>query len=130
MSAIDQVILITGSRNWEDQELIRSALLPYANKTVLLIHGDCRGADKLAGEVAEELNFQLSVAPANWKLYGRAAGPIRNKEMVTQAKKFQESGISTIVLAFHDSLHLSKGTKSCVEMAIKAGLTISYQKHE
>lgn len=129
MSEIDQVILITGSRNWEDKDLIKSALLPYANKHVLLIHGDCRGADKLAGEVAKELHFQISSSPANWQLYGRAAGPIRNKEMVNQAKKFHESGISTIVLAFHDSLHLSKGTKSCVDMAIKAKLTISYQKH-
>lgn len=130
MSNIDQVILITGSRNWDDRDLIKSALLPYAKKRVLLIHGDCRGADKIAGDVAEELEFQISASPADWKLYGRAAGPIANREMVNQAKKFQEAGIPTIVLAFHDSLHLSKGTKSCVDMAIKAKLTISYQKHE
>lgn len=129
MAEFDQVILITGSRDWTDKEMIKYALLPYANKKVLLIHGDCRGADKLSGEVAQELEFHISASPANWSLHGRAAGPIRNREMVNQAKKFKQSGIPTIVLAFHDSLHLSKGTKNCVTLAEKAGLEISYQKH-
>lgn len=129
MAEFDQIILITGSRDWADKEMIKSALLPYANK-VLLIHGDCRGADKISGEVAQELGFHVSASPANWSLHGRAAGPIRNREMVNQAKKFKQSGIPTIVLAFHDSLHLSKGTKNCVTLAEKAGLEISYRKHE
>lgn len=129
MADFNQVILITGSRNWEDEELIKSSLLPYADKKVLLIHGDCRGADKISGEVAEELGFQISASPANWKLHGRAAGPIRNREMVNQAKKFKQAGIPTIVLAFHDNLHLSKGTKNCAEMAEKAGLEVSYKTH-
>jgi hypothetical protein len=125
----EQVILITGARDWSDKELIKTALLPYADKKVLLIHGDCQGADKLSGEVAQELGFDISASPANWKLHGRAAGPIRNREMVNQTKKFKQSGIPTIVFAFHDALHLSKGTKNCVAQAEKAGLKISYQNH-
>lgn len=129
MMSYDQVILITGARDWTDAVAIKNVLEPYKNKRVLLIHGDCRGVDKLAGNAAKDLGFSLSVKPANWTKYGRAAGPIRNKEMVNEALAYQKAGISTIVLAFHDDLSTSKGTKQCVGQAEKAGLEIILYSH-
>lgn len=72
----------------------------------------------MAGEVATELGCQVEVFPADWKKYGRAAGPIRNNEMLDSDPD--------VVLAFHDSLETSKGTKHCVEQALKRGMTVLY----
>ena len=127
-----QVILVTGAREWADKDLIYNTLKEYIfasgglrytdAKSVLLIHGACRGADNIAGDAANRLGFTVSFKPANWKEYGRAAGVIRNLEMIKLAKEYSDKGIPVIVLAFHDDLSKSKGTKHCVEMSIKNGL--------
>lgn len=65
MMSYDQVILITGARDWTDAVAIKNVLEPYKNKRVLLIHGDCRGVDKLTGNAAKDLGFSLSVKPAD-----------------------------------------------------------------
>jgi hypothetical protein len=78
--------------------------------SITLIHGNCRGADKLSGEVAEELGFNVEVFNAQWHIYGRAAGIIRNKAMI-------EKGKPDMVYAFHEDLNGSKGTKDTVRRA-------------
>jgi hypothetical protein len=133
MSTPEQIILITGARDWKDKEVISEALAPYKDKRVLLIHGDCVGADRLAGAVAEELKFELSVHPIkkeDWKRYGLGAGPVRNREMVNKTTARKNTGITTIVLAFHDNLDLSKGTKDCVKQATKAGLNVLVHSYD
>ncbi len=119
------VIQITGDRNWDDQYMIDETLSEYQNKDVILIHGDCVGADKMSGISAKKYkHWNVISEPANWKKYGRAAGPIRNKEMIVLTTKFKELGFENIVLAFHDCLDISKGTKNCVDTAIKFGLLV------
>jgi hypothetical protein len=124
MSNPEQVILITGARDWTDRELIRDTLMTYEGKRVLLIHGDCRGADRLSGQVAQELKFEVLIYRPDWATYGRAAGPIRNREMIKKAVALQREGVDTTVLAFHDNWELSRGTRNCVEQAEKAGLIV------
>jgi hypothetical protein len=82
--------------------------------TFTVIEGEARGADKLARVVAEELNLPVDQYPANWELYGRAAGPIRNSEMLIEGK-------ADAVVAFHSDLPRSKGTGNMVRQALKAG---------
>ncbi len=53
--------------------------------------------------------------PANWDL-GKAAGPIRNAEMVAAG--------ADMVIAVHRFLPNSKGTKNCVSLALKAGIPV------
>jgi len=77
-----------------------------------LIHGDCKGADTLAGKAGAELKFEIDAQAANWEKYSRAAGPIRNTEMVKQAAEFQDRGTKVQVLAFHDDLQKSVGTNT------------------
>lgn len=124
MNSYDQVILITGSRDWTDQDIIRNALTEFSDRKVLVIHGKCKGADIIAGNIAEKLGFDISSSPADWKTFGRAAGPIRNKKMVDETLEYKKMGINTVVLAFHDSLDNSKGTGHCVKLAIKNCLDV------
>jgi len=125
----DIVILITGCRYWSDYNMIFDALTKYKDKYVLLIHGDCKGADKLAGEAATKLKFEIDAKPADWNKYGRAAGPIRNTEMVKQAAEFHNRGVEVHVLAFHDDLQKSVGTKHCVNQAKKYKLNTTLYSH-
>ncbi len=60
------------------------------------------------------LGYTVHPHPANWDQYHRAAGPLRNREMLKEAPD--------IVLAFHDDLSQSKGTRDMVNQALKAGV--------
>ena len=111
-------VLICGDRNWTNQEMIEDKLaflisIVYSPLDILVIQGEARGADSLARLAAESLNIPVIKFPAQWDLYGRAAGPIRNKQML-------EEGKPDMVLAFHDNIQASKGTKYMVMLARKA----------
>ena len=50
-----------------------------------IISGCARGADTFGEKLAEHLNIPVRKFPANWKFYGKAAGPIRNEQMANYA---------------------------------------------
>ena len=87
-----------------------------------IIHGTASGADLLAGEVAKEMGLIVQEYPAHWARYGRAAGPIRNRLMLDQ--------VPDLVLAFHDNINASKGTKDCLEEAQRRGILIRLITHK
>ncbi|KKN86896.1 hypothetical protein LCGC14_0264590 [marine sediment metagenome] len=107
-------ILICGDRNWTDREAIWEYLDSIPAGSVI-IEGDARGADRIAGDIAAEMGFEVEVYPAQWDRYGRAAGPIRNTQMLDEGKP-------VIVVYCHDDLDNSKGTKNMVTQATKLGL--------
>jgi len=111
-------ILVTGDRDWTNEGMIREALQLHdiVHGQVRVIHGDCRGADEIAGRIAKELGYDVVPYPADWKQYGKAAGPIRNQRMVDTSPN--------VVFAFHPNLDRSKGTKDCIYRARKAGLPV------
>ena len=80
------------------------------------MHGACRGADMIAHTIANRFNFNIQAFPANWKEYGRKAGPIRNEEMLLHRPD--------LVLAFHNNLEKSRGTKHVVTKAVKMGIPV------
>ena len=102
-------VLVCGSRDWTNKEIIKKRLEQLPAGTTI-IHGGCRGADIIAGEVAKELGFEIEVFPASWSIYGRGAGPIRNKQMLTE-------GEPELVIVFHNNLEESKGTKNMINLA-------------
>ncbi|KKL26495.1 hypothetical protein LCGC14_2394700 [marine sediment metagenome] len=106
-------VLVCGGREWNDPWPILRELTKFHDGTVV-IHGAARGADKLAGVVAEGLGFEVIPVAANWNKHHRAAGPIRNKKMLAMKPM--------IVLAFHEDISKSKGTKDMVIIARKAGI--------
>lgn len=69
------------------------------------------------------LDFVPLPFPAKWKEFGRAAGPIRNQQMLDEGKP-------ELVLAFHDDLENSKGTKDMVGRAMKADLPVILYTHK
>jgi hypothetical protein len=109
-------ILFCGDRNWSNriyiQDVIKDLLEAYGIFTV--IHGAARGADTIAGEEAIRLGLEVIEVPANWDLYQKRAGMIRNAEMLKLKPK--------IVIAFHADFENSKGTKHMVAIAKKAGV--------
>ena len=106
------IILICGSRNWTNKEIIKSEIIKIQNITKI-IHGGCRGADILGGFIANELNIPVQIFNADWNLYGKSAGPKRNQQMI-------DDGKPNFVLAFHDNINESKGTKDMINRIIKS----------
>lgn len=110
-------ILVCGSRDWTDRKTIyRNVNMPFP-EPVTVIHGACRGADWIAGDVARELGYFIEEYPADWKKHGRAAGPIRNAQMLREGKP-------DMVIAFHNDIDNSKGTKDMVKRARAAGIKV------
>lgn len=117
MSEERMVILVTGDRNWSttpQKSVVLEALRCFQPDNPIVVHGAAKGVDTIAGEIAEALDFEVHPHPANWEKFHRAAGPIRNTEMLEEEPD--------IVLAFHDDLLSSKGTKNMVNQAVKAGI--------
>jgi len=106
-------LLICGDRNWTNKELIRKYI--FSLKPDVIIEGCARGADSIAGKLAREYNIELEEYPANWKKYHIIAGPIRNKQMLVEGKP-------DFILAFHNDIKNSKGTKNMVAQSKKAGI--------
>jgi len=119
-------VLVCGDRSWSDRDTVHQRLAQLPPGTVV-IHGDCKGADKIAGTVAEELGLAVIAVPAKWGQYGKVgpgdpAGPIRNKAMLDLNPD--------LVIAFHADLSRSKGTKGMKALAEKAGVPVEVIRGE
>lgn len=107
-----------GGREFADTEMLRSVL---NNMFLLLdvrnlIHGDARGADKMAGEWAKgKYNLAVTPYPADWEntVPKRAAGPIRNQRML-------DEGQPDLVIAFPGG----SGTEDMCARAEQAGVPV------
>lgn len=75
-----------------------------------IISGGATGIDSFAKKYACECGLNYIEFLPNWKKYGRSAGPKRNQEIVNECDK---------LIAFWGGD--SKGTKSSINLAIKAG---------
>lgn len=104
--------LVCGDRHWNDEKTISTVLYKLAQEGeyLRLIHGDCFGADKIAGKWGEIIGFDVQGYPADWATYGNSAGPIRNGFMLKNEK-------IELVLAFHDDIEKSKGTRNMITQA-------------
>jgi hypothetical protein len=108
-------IIICGSRTWDDPAPIRRLLTAIkANvENPVVIHGAAKGADRLAATIATELEIESIAFPADWDTHGKAAGMIRNKEMLNYP------GV-THVFAFRVG-KASRGTDNMLRIARAAG---------
>ncbi|MDP1907227.1 MAG: DUF2493 domain-containing protein [Hyphomicrobium sp.] len=109
-------VLVCGDRNYTDYHKIYTYLEDLPEKGTIIIEGGARGVDSLAKRAAEDLGLLVIEYKAHWKLYGKAAGPKRNRLML------QEN--PDVVFAFHSDLSKSKGTKHMVSIARKAGIKV------
>ncbi len=78
-------IVVAGGRNFNDydvaKEFILRCLEELDTRDITVISGGCSGADKLGERFANEYGLPIERFDADWKTYGRAAGPMRNKKM-------------------------------------------------
>ena len=58
-------VLICGDRDWNDYDVVHRTLKKIKSVDVV-IHGDCRGADRLGGKAAEDLGIRVLKFPADW----------------------------------------------------------------
>ena len=112
-------VLVTGSRNYDDKDILFDALADQYEPGMIVVHGGARGADTIACEWVKKmqsLGYQVTteVHQADWYEYGKAAGPIRNEVMV-------DAG-ADVCLAF--PLGESRGTRHCMSAAEKAGIPV------
>lgn len=101
-------LAVVGSRDFPYPWLV-DAYLSY-KRFDELVSGGARGVDSLAQEYAGMNHIPFREFPADWDTHGKAAGFIRNAEIVEYA---------TDVVAFHYGD--SKGTAHTIGLARKAG---------
>ena len=76
--------LVYGGRNYRDQEFLERQLDSLGITAV--VHGDAKGADRMAGEWAKKRQVPCTAYPANWSRDGRQAGYLRNARMLEQSR--------------------------------------------
>lgn len=113
-------VLITGCRDWFPLELVDAIVVRLVARygdDLVVVHGDCStGIDLAFRMVCNLRGVQDEPHPAAWGLYGKAAGPRRNAEMVDLGAAF--------CISMHRNLRASAGTGDCVRKAIKAGIPV------
>jgi len=116
-------VIVTGGRDFDDWVCMFRVLdLLLGNCAApTLVHGSAPGADAIADQWARERNASAGCVqgwcgierfPADWKKRGKAAGPIRNSEMVAAG--------ADMVIAFPGD----RGTADCVSKAKTAGILV------
>ena len=113
-------IAITGSRNFSNEDLIRQVLSEFPGKNILLTGACPTGADRIAEQYAEDMEWDIVYFPANWGKYGKRAAYIRNKMMIDSKPD--------IVLAFFETEpgreQDSKGTYMTMNLAKDANIRV------
>lgn len=84
-----------------------------AGKELLLIHGGARGADSLVEQASIFFSVKTLVFHADWDKHKKAAGQIRNKQMLKE-------GNPELVLAFPGGV----GTENMCKIASKANIPV------
>ena len=100
--------MVAGSRHFTDAQAVEHDLRNYVAVGDTVITGGCRGVDQIAYDFAQRMFAKNEVFKADWNKYGKAAGPIRNRQMAENAD---------ILVAFWDGE--SKGTKNAIDEARK-----------
>lgn len=114
-------LLVFGSRTFSDKEFMFKVLDNFPEwgpSPHVVIEGEAPGADSLGREWAEERRIQVVKYPADWAQHGRAAGPIRNRQMLVDGKP--DYGIGFIDKPLQDS----RGTKNMHDQLVRAGVPV------
>ena len=109
-------VIVCGGRNYDDHHVVYVALKELepgpGREPPTIVHGAASGADTLAGAFAAMLGFFVEPHPADWKRHAKAAGPIRNQQML-------DAG-ADLVIAFPGG----RGTEDMVRRATAAGVKV------
>lgn len=86
-------LIIAGTRDLDIDDLFMDRLIglficphtPDLPKNFEIVSGGASGIDSCGECFARGLDIKVTRFPANWEKHGKAAGPIRNKEMAKYA---------------------------------------------
>jgi hypothetical protein len=109
-------VLVCGGRDFLDASRVNAVLgrlWTERGPITCLIQGGARGGDWMAAQWAKARGVTVAEFPADWKRYGRHAGPIRNRQML-------EEGKPDLVVSFPGG----RGTRNMVDQAEAAGLEV------
>jgi len=115
-------VIIAGGRYFNDYTLLKSSVdeaieniksLLTGGVEIEIVSGGASGADALGEKYAGEHGYPVKKFPADWNTHGKAAGPIRNREMAAYAD---------ILIAFWDGK--SRGTANMISEAEKKNLVV------
>jgi hypothetical protein len=110
-------VLVCGGRDYQDQAKAWAVLdalkLEAPHDALTLICGAANGADSLAADWAMHREVPFDWFPAEWRKYGKAAGPIRNQKML-------DNGKPDLCIAFPGG----RGTADMVRRAREAGIEV------
>jgi len=108
-------VLVCGGRDFDDYDHLEEFMDELNDQYPIarIVHGDAKGADRLAGEWAQSRRIDVSKYPANWKEHGNAAGPIRNRLMLDMESP-------DLVVAFPGS----RGTQNMIDQAEGMGVPV------
>ena len=107
-------IAIIGSRDFNDYGLLTETLEHLKSNVTQVISGAARGADSLGEQWAKENQIDTLISPANWTLYGKRAGFVRNEDIIKNCD---------FCIAFWDGK--SKGTNHMIDLAKRYELKIT-----
>ena len=108
--------IIAGGREFSDYEKLSEVMSAFDVSVV--VSGKARGADSLGEKWARENGKPVEEYPANWDLYGKRAGYIRNQQMADNAEA---------LVAFWDGK--SRGTQHMINIAKEKGLTVHVERY-
>lgn len=118
-------IIVCGSRDWSSYNDIYTFLRGYrvyvndttAGGPATVVHGDARGADRLAGDAARRLGMRVEPHRADWSGRGLMAGHERNRLMLALG--------ADLVVAFKHDFNPKMdrgGTENMIRIAMEAGV--------
>lgn len=114
-------VIIAGGRDFDDYQLLKATmdkLLCNITDEITVVCGQAKGADTLGEQYAMEKGYAIDYYPAQWKLYGKRAGYLRNKQMAQNADA---------LAAFWNGE--SRGTKHMIELAKRYGLKVRVKRY-
>jgi len=99
-------VIIAGGRDFTNYALVETAVKVSGFEITQVVSGKAKGVDTLGEVWALANNIPVEAFPADWDQHGRAAGPIRNREMAEYADA---------LIAIWDGE--SKGTANMIQQA-------------
>lgn len=106
-------VICAGPRDYYDYDMVVKAIEESKFAITELVSGTAQGVDSLGERWAREHLVPIKQYVPNWNKHGKAAGPIRNKEMAEYA-----DALIAVVPYF------SKGTANMIKQANELGLKI------
>lgn len=108
-------VLVCGGRDFSDTDFAYRFLDEFHKHRNIdvVIEGNARGADRIAGYWARRTKIDNLKFEADWELHGKRAGPMRNQRMLDEGKP-------DVVIAFQGG----KGTADMVRRAEEAGVEV------